>query len=312
MKAILAVAIAASGCILPVSTGAPLPPTTVGAGKVGFAMSGEFPTLNLISDNTTSNQNSEDLTYDRGEAPAIAATATLAYGLGDETDVEVALEGALYYGILPLPTGASIGLRQHLLATDSWDLGLAARFGGVTTGNTKTNADGTATDDEASAEYLAAQGVIQLRHGPIRPLVSVNVMGFKITRAPDDEPVEHFKGISETVTVGLGFVSRIAQFAPYIAVTTFESEVFRSSFFVSGGIMLALRRDRNHREIAAPVSPYSYPPPPPYSPGQPYPPPGQPYPPPGQPLPPPGQPLPAPGQPLPPPGPPLPMAPPPT
>ena len=71
--------------------------------------------------------------------------------------------------------------------------------------------------------------------------------------------MERFKGISETVTFGLGFVAHHAQFAPYIAVTTFESEQFRSSFFVSGGIMLALRRDRNHREEFQQVPPpYPY------------------------------------------------------
>jgi len=262
----------ASGCILPVSTGAPLPATTVGRGRAGIAISGEFPTLNLISNNSDANRNNEDLTWGRGEAPAIAATGTLAYGLGDDTDIELALEGALYYILLPLPTGASIGLRQHIAGGDTFDVGLAARLGGVTTGRTTTNSDGTASSDSASAEYAAVEGVVQLSHGVLRPLVSLNVMGFNITRAPEDEPVQKFKGISETVTLGFAFVSRFAQVTPYAAFTTFESEQFRSSFFVSGGIALAFRPDRNPRRPDAVPAVYQPPPPP----GQPLPPPPMP------------------------------------
>lgn len=270
----LAPTLGAAGCMLPVTTGAPLPPTTVGKGQFGVALSGEFPTLNLISDNRDANQR-DDLT-DHGEAIAIAATGTLAYGLGDDTDLELALEGALYYAILPLPTGGSIGLRQHIAGGDTLDIGLAARIGGVTTGGTTTTSEGTSTTDEASAAYAAVEGIAQFSRGVIRPLLSLNVMGFRITRAPEDEPIQRFKGISETVTFGLSFVSNRAQITPYAALTTFESEQFRSSFFVSGGIAFAFRRDRNRRE----------PPPPPAYPAG-YPPAGQPYPPPGQPLPPP-------------------------
>src|SRR5262249_50236422 len=57
-----------AGCILPVSTGAPMPATTVGQGKVGFAMSGEAPVLDLIANNKDATNNDYTSTY--GESPA--------------------------------------------------------------------------------------------------------------------------------------------------------------------------------------------------------------------------------------------------
>src|SRR5438093_3029538 len=113
----------ATGCILPVSTGAPLPATTVGKGNVGFAISGEAPTLDLIADqDNKSAGNNNAIAY--GAAPAAATTLTFAYGVGEDTDVEVAGEGALYYFILPMPTGGSIGVRQHFAAGDTFDVAL--------------------------------------------------------------------------------------------------------------------------------------------------------------------------------------------
>src|SRR6185503_2067370 len=95
-----------AGCILPVSTGAPLPATTVGKGNVGFALSGEAPTLDLIADHDNQQTGTGDaIAY--GAAPAAATTLTFSYGLTDDTDLEVAGEGAFYYFILPAPTGGS-------------------------------------------------------------------------------------------------------------------------------------------------------------------------------------------------------------
>src|SRR3954468_18104410 len=101
-------------CFLPVATGAPEPATTVGKGNVGVALTGEAPTLDLVADNKDSSAPDTDYTSSYGEAPAAALRATIAYGLGENTDVELAIEGQLWFFFLPLPTGASLGLRHHL------------------------------------------------------------------------------------------------------------------------------------------------------------------------------------------------------
>ena len=252
--------VALGGCILPVSTGAPLPATTVGQGHVGISLSGEAPVLDLVADNKGSNS---DYTDSYGASPAAAATLTLAYGLGEDTDIEASLEGALYFFIFPFPTGGSIGLRHHLAATDTFDIALAGRIGGVSSGSTNADSSGNATSDQASAIYGALQAVIQLRHGFFRPLLALNLMPFQISRGIEGDPIQHFDGFASSGTLGLMLVGKSVQFGPYVTVTNFESQHFSGATFVSGGLMVAFRPDRNPPVPVMPVVPPYVPPPPP-------------------------------------------------
>jgi hypothetical protein len=233
-----------SACYLPVATGAPESATTVGAGHYGFSMNGEGPSLDLIAKNTGSADDSYTSTY--GSSPAAAARLTLAIGLGDDTDLELAAEGQLMFYFIPIPTGASIGLRQHLVTTDAFDIALAARVGGVTSANDGNNDKGSSldTDYSASAYYGSVSAVVQARHGVFRPLASVNVMPFRISRSIQDEPVQRFSGAATALTVAFMFVGDRVQFGPYATVTNFESEDFKGGFFPAGGLMLAFRPDR--------------------------------------------------------------------
>jgi len=277
-------------CFLPVATGAPEPATTVGKGKVGVAITGEAPTLDLIASNTGSGSQDTDYTSTYGESPAAAMRLTLGYGLGENTDVELAVEGQLWFFFLPLPTGASIGLRQHLEGGDLFDIALAGRVGGVTTGSTQVNGQDVSSSDDASAIYGSLQGVVQVKHGFIRPLVSLNVMPFKVTRGLENQPIQRFYGAATSATFGLMLVGDRVQFGPYATITNFESQQFKGGFFPSFGLMLAFRPDRNRPK-----------PPDPYLPGMstptyaPYQPAPAPYtPPPAAPAPPPPAPYPAP------------------
>ena len=278
------------------ATGAPEPATTVGHGKAGFAISGEAPTLDLIAKKNGSSP--QDYTDTYGVSPAAAARATLSYGITDDTDVEVAAEGELWFFVIPVPTGGSIGFRHHIDTGDAFDVAFAGRVGGVSAGLDYTNSTGGIEKNEASAEYGAAQGVIQLKNGPVRPLASINLMPFHVKRTPGSDPVQEFSGIASSVTLGLMLVTRYAQVGPYMTVTNFESQQFSGGTFFSGGLMLAIRPDRNRHEPPPPPPytppPYPYAPqpyaPPPYAPPPMYPQPQQPAPP--QPAPP--QPAPAP------------------
>lgn len=286
MRVALACLVSA-GCVLPVSTGAPLPATTVGKGRIGGALSAEAPTLDLIADNRDGNETGSPSAISYGAAPAAAGTLTLSFGLGDDTDLEVAGEGALYFFLFPMPTGGSIGLRQHIDGGDKVDIGVAARLGYVASEAEITTSSGSSRS-AASATYVALQGVVQAKHGVIRPLAAINIMPAQIHRDPSDAAPFSFKGVASSLTLGAMFVGRGVTVGPYIAVTNFYSDRFdNAGWFVSGGLMLAARPDRNR------------PPAPVYAPAPMYPAPGYGPPPPMQPEPPPAQPMPA--QPMPPP-----------
>lgn len=265
MKQFAVLCLFAAGCILPVSTGAPLPATTVGKGNWGAAVSGEAPTLDLIADNDDNADAPDNSAIAYGAAPAAALTFTLSYGLGEDTDLEVAGDGALYYFFLPLPTGGSIGLRQHIDAGDAFDLAVAARIGHVSSSGSVTDSSGDETESSASATYGAFQVVMQTKRGPIRPLLALNLMPARVERNPSDEDPFHFKGLASSVTGGVMFVGNHALIGPYITATNFYSDRFdNSGWFVSGGLVFALRPDRNR---PAPPPPPAYAPPPPMMPG---------------------------------------------
>jgi len=261
-----------AGCILPVATGTPLPATTLGQGRIGFSMSGEAPALDLLAEG----EGYSDL---RGAAPAAAMTLALGYGLTDDTDLELAGEGAFYYFLIPMPTGGSLGIRHHLAATDLLDIALAGKVGGVTSSQDQMDSNGNRVDTGASAMYGAAQAVIQLRHGGVRPLVALNAMPFRIRRAIVDEPEYSFRGLAASATFGVMFVGNRVQAGPYVTVTSFTSERFAGGVFPSYGLMLAIRPDRNRvRKPAMPATPYYGPPDPGGPPPAPYgPPPPPPY-----------------------------------
>ncbi|HEY0252371.1 MAG TPA: hypothetical protein VGC41_12640 [Kofleriaceae bacterium] len=266
------------GCFLPVATGAPESATTVGRGRVGFSINGEVPTLDLIAKDGDKSQT--DYTDSYGVAPSAGLRATLAFGITDSTDLELSAEGQLWFFFLPLPTGAAAGLRQHIDAGDMFDVAIAARFGGVSSGSTNTDSNsGFATNDEASAYYGSLSGVVQVKHGVFRPLVSLNVMPFKIKRAIEDEPLQKFWGTATSATFAAMFVGDRVQFGPYATLTNFESQEFKGGFFPSFGLMLAFRPDRNREPAPNPYPPgmtppgyydrpYSAPPPPPFAPPQ--------------------------------------------
>lgn len=262
------------GCFLPVATGAPEPATTVGRGHAGVAISGEAPTLDLIAKKNGSTPSDYTDTY--GQSPAAAARLTLSYGIADDTDLEVAAEGELWFFFFPIPTGGSIGLRHHIETGDAFDVAIAGRVGGVAAGLDYTDSNGNTVRNEASAEYAAIQAVVQLKHGPIRPLASLNLMPFHVKRTPGSDPEQKFTGLASSVTFGLMIVSAVGQFGPYVTLTNYESQEFSGGFFASGGLMLAIRPDRN-RHVEPPPPPYT---PPPYAPPPPMYPAPQPAPPP--------------------------------
>lgn len=218
-------------------------------------MAAEAPVLNLVAE-TGDGSADPDNAISYGAAPAASFNFTLSYGLTDTTDVEVTGEGALYYFILPLPTGASIGLRQQLVLGESFDFALAARIGHVGTGDNDN-------DSGASANYANLQGVVQFNQGTLRPLVALNLMPATISRRFGDPAEQDYKynGLASSLTFGLLFTSDHLTAGPYLVGTNFYSDRFDNlGWFVGGGLMFAVRADR-HRKPDPPPPPYNGPPP---------------------------------------------------
>jgi hypothetical protein len=241
------------GCILPIATGTPQAATTVGKGKFGFAIAEEGPVLNAVA--------ADNGNINTAVAPAGTGTATLSLGLGDDTDIELSADVALYFFILPLPTGGSAGIRQHLFRGDNYDVAVAARIGGASAEAESTDSQGKTTTDSASAKYASLSAVVQGHYGKVRPLVSANLMPMQITYNGT------YNGLSASATLGLMFQLGPMQVGPYVTGTMFQSDVFTSNFFPSGGLMMAYHPDRYNQPAAPPAQQYA--PPPVYAPAPP-------------------------------------------
>ena len=291
-----------ASCSLPFGTGAPMSATTVGHGQIGLTGYAEAPTLDLTASGKDSSHNNYTDTYARSAVAAVSVA--LSYGLTDNTDLEVAAEGAMYL-IFPLPDGGSIGLRHHMVLGDNLDFALAGQVGGMFGGGGSVSFAGSSSSKpNSSAIYGAVQAVVERRHGDVQPLAALNLMPFRIDRHAPGGPEQRFAGLASSLTFGVAFGHRV-QLEPYVVVTGFTSAQYGGGAFVSGGLMVALREPR-HRAPPPPaygLPPSAYPPaaPPPTSAPAPIPPPA-PAPPPPAPAPPP----PAPAPPAPAPAPPAP------
>lgn len=220
--------VGASGCFLPLSAGAPQMASTVGKGSYGTSLALEAPTLDLSGED-------ESL----GVAPAAGGTATFAYGVGDRTDLELSVEGAMYLFILPMPTGGAVGVRHQVVASEQVDVAVAARLGGVATSFSSDD-----KEQAYSAGYVAASVAVQGAFGAFRPLASAQVMPARMTRKIDGEATK-FTGTAASVTLGAMFqVGERVQLGPYLAGFTFESDRTKRIAEWSAGFMLAVRSDR--------------------------------------------------------------------
>jgi hypothetical protein len=228
--------LALAGCYLPVATGTPQPATTVGAGKFGVGFSGEAPTLDLTA-------GTSDFNDSYAEAPAAAGKIEGAYGVAEHTDVEASLEMSLYYFIVPMPVGGSIGVRQQLIDGARFDLSGAARIGAVRVGGE----DSQGREDSASAELAQLSVTAQQTLGALRPLISIAGMGARMTRNVEGV-AQDFNGFAGSITGGVMLQVGSVQFGPYVTGTYFTSEASTGSsrsggrMIASGGLSIQYRR----------------------------------------------------------------------
>ena len=101
----------------------------------------------------------------------------------------------------------------------------------------------------------------KVKRGIVRPLLALNLMPARIDRDPSDAPLFTYRGLASSVTAGMLLTGRSVVAGPYLTATNFYSDEFNNSgWFVSGGLLLALRPDRNRpREPDPPPQPSPYP-----------------------------------------------------
>jgi hypothetical protein len=250
---------ASAGCFLPISTAAPQPARTVGRHEWGWSFSSEIPTLNLIAKDDTSTDSSGDL--NSLEAPANSMNFGVAFGLTNHIDLEANVEGAMMAFVIPLPLGASAGLRAHLVHNELFDLALASRVGhlGLTDGSSSSSSSSGDDSDHADATYFTVSGVIQFNPGgSVRPSLALQTMPAYIDVDLSGEDPRSYKGAASSLTFSLEFVASSVSIIPFLAVTSFDSPDIDSARFVSGGI--AFQHRPNWR--TPPTPPVPAPPPP--------------------------------------------------
>ena len=158
------------------------------------ALSGEAPTLDLIANNEGSSPTGNDT----GQLRRSARRGRDAY---DELwhhrqhRLEIAAEGELWFFFLPIPTGGSIGLRQHFDAGDSFDFAIAAKVGSVRLRRTSSRPPAARKkESSARATYGVISAVMQSKRGPIRPLAAVSFMPATHQSAPRWRSVTSSRG----------------------------------------------------------------------------------------------------------------------
>jgi hypothetical protein len=234
-----------TGC-LAIRPGAPLGATTVGRGKFGLAFIGEGPPIQPNPDEQKSSDSST--TYRLGQLSGVVTSVSLAIGITDDTDIELSADGAAL-----VPFGGSLGVRHHVGVSELFDFAIAVQVGGVWSSGIFTT---DATQD--TAVYEAVEGVAQLRRGPVRPLLALELMPFEAADGEQGDGFDHVNGLMSSLTLGVDLPYGIAHLEPYVSLSgaATDSKHVEGGVFVTGGLMLSFRPERN----AQPPPAYAPPP----------------------------------------------------
>ncbi len=232
----------AAGCFLPVSTAAPQSALTVGKGSMGATLYSEFPTLDLLATQTDEDPDQEGYIT----APMPTATFQLGYGITDRLDLEVAVDGVLYF-VLPLPLGGSIGGRYQVLDRGNIALAASARLGYVGLGTSDSGSEG---DVSVSAAYGAITLASQLfPRGVFRPGLAFSVMPASITNEIKGSAADRYFATAASVTFTAGLGLGPLEVGPFANLVYFASpNLHGTTTLATGGLMLALRHQRRRPE----------------------------------------------------------------
>jgi hypothetical protein len=226
---------ALGGCIVPFQTSAPPLSRTVGAGRVGVTVHSEFPTVDLLATQQT------DAGADDPEPASFPVSSVqLHYGLGERLDLEAGIE-AVVIG-LPLPVGASIGLRRQLV--DGRTSVAAALRGGWISGSSTTSVGSTSERYEAEVLYAQAAVAAQREVTPwFRPGLALAVAPSKV--ATTGGALGDFAALTVGASASATFVFGRLELGPAVNVGRLLSDNLPGGgVVVSGGLYLGVRPQR--------------------------------------------------------------------
>lgn len=231
-RAILAGCLFAAGCHLPVSTAIPETPATVGRGHWGVLLAAGHPTVNLLATVQGEPDPADPHHYSRADWPSFQLR--LARGVSDHVDVELGVEGMMY--VLPIPFGASLGVRHRFYTTNSTDMTWSGRVGYAA-------ARDAASADEASIVYgvLACNADTEGWRG-LRPGLAVSIMPMRVDPDLETFPIDEFYAVASSVTFKLALGPNVIPFAHAGLITS--SNVRGTDLFLGLGLALSWGAER--------------------------------------------------------------------
>jgi hypothetical protein len=248
-----------AGCFLPMATGAPETARTVGSGNFGASFHAEVPTLNL----TAEEDDLAEATADHvAIAPAGALSLGVQYGVSDSVDLELRLDGALYYFLVPIPLGGQLGARITLLDQPGLALALAGRVGFLGfSSSSDDDGDGTADGeaDRASATFATIALTFELGSGFARPAFTLSATPANVSVDLAGEAEKDYRAVATTGTVSLHMGRGPLTFTPFLALTYFSSPSIDSQGFVSGGVAFYWGHPAERPQPLPPPRPYPAP-----------------------------------------------------
>lgn len=231
-RAILVGCLFGAGCHLPVSPAIPETPATTGRGRWGAFLAAGHPTVNLLATVEGEPDPADPHHYSRADWPSFQLR--LARGVSDHVDVELGLEGMVY--VLPIPVGASLGVRHRFYATALTDMTWSARVG---------YAAATSTDsaDKASVVYgVLACNADTAVWRDLRPGLALSIMPMRVQPDLASFPMDDFFALASSVTFKVALGPKVIPFAHAGVITS--SNVRGTDFFLGLGLALSWGTDR--------------------------------------------------------------------
>ena len=233
-------ATAAAGCVLPFSHSTPQPATTVGKGNSAFAVRSQIPTVNMLAAGDRQSMVSE-----LPLAPYPTISLEYIYGLNTSLDLELGIDGTMYYFVLPAPSGLWGGLRTNIVDGTKIAVSLAGRVGGIVG---FTNDDGKddlddGSDNETDVGGVYGQASISAQfnpYGTFKPGISIAAVPAAIFA----DRRSYFAQVY-SVTASLGIAGRRFEFYPFFDVAAVDAQNSSGAEFVlSGGLYIRFSRTK--------------------------------------------------------------------
>lgn len=206
--ALILIALAASGCYVPISNAVPHGASTVGAGDYRITGTLEYPVLDQLATAASPPDASAPSEFPVSKAPY--GSVQISYGLADDFNAEAGLDGELQ-GILPVPHGVFLGFRYVAYRSSNVRIGLGARFGYLGFGASYPTEpfEGATISGYHGA---ASAGATLVRWRRVQPTLGVSVQPYRVVPTFQEVELEPMQGLNVAATLGL----RLPYVTPFV------------------------------------------------------------------------------------------------